>query len=408
MSHQQPTIRALGASDLEAVLDLTEEQWPEIPRSCNEQMILMDPWKEQQRTFGAFVGGRLVSHARFHFRPIRIGRATLNMIGVCEVVTHPDYRRRGLGHAVMKEAIAWMESQRHHFCLLHTGVHPFYAGLGWGTIRQPFYYLPAGAVPRLGAGRFEVARIPIAEAPADLSQVYEQSAGRHAHALHRTQQYWSSWPRWAQDNLWFGLLGNVWSVARDGDRVVAYGGVQGSLKRGGSIGLVEACALPDHGDALLDVLDDLVAHCREADGDPIELNLAVTHPAVTRLAPLGRRETVSGVMIRIIDLEALLEALKPELEARAARLPGPARVRLESELGSATLFAASDSVSLDQKASASTARFSPAGLASLLLGYRAAGDLAAAGEIEADAATLDLLDTLFPRLRSFYWQVDHF
>ena len=51
---------------------------------------------------------------------------------------------------------------------------------------------------------------------------------------------------------------------------------------------------------------------------------------------------------------------------------------------------------------------STAGLASLLLGYRSAAELARAGEIEAAAPTLELLDVLFPCLRSHYWQIDHF
>jgi GNAT superfamily N-acetyltransferase len=403
-----PVVRPLTDADRDVALDLIHLAWPEIPRACNEQMILRDPWRDRQRAFGAFVADRLVSHARFHFRPIRIGRATLHMIGVCEVVTHPDFRRRGLGHAVLKQAIAWMESSHHHFCLLHTGVHPFYAALGWGTIHQPLYYLPANAIPRLGPGRCEIEHISIESTPPDFAAIYDQSAARHPHALLRTTDYWRQWPHWAAGNLWFGLLDNHWSAAVEDGRILAYGGVQRSLKRQDSVGIVEACALPHREDALLDLLDDLLARCRDAGGDPIELNLAVTHPAVTHLAPLARRTTASGVMIRVIDLPGLLRALEPELDARASGISGPARVRLECELGSATLLASPGHVSLDDRAPAPVARLTSAGLASLLLGYRSAADLAESDDLEADPAVLDLLDILFPCLRSFYWQIDHF
>ena len=408
MDAAHPVVRALTESDIPAALDLITAQWPDIPRVCQERMVRQDPWRDRQRAFGAFLDNRLVAHARFHHRPVRIGRARLNMIGVCEVVTHPDCRRRGLGHRVLRAAIDWMQSAGQHFAVLYTDVPDFYAGVGWGRLAQDFYYVPAASVPKLGPGRFPITHIPIAEAPDSLADIFDQSCGRHAISLLRTPDYWRSWPRWAEGNLWFGLLDDLWTAACEDDQIVAYGGVQRSLRRDGSVAIVEACCLPGREDALLDLHDALMARCRQAGGDPIELNLPSDHPFVSRLAPLAERTLNRNAMVRVVDLPGLLHALRPELEQRSAHLSRPARARLESPLGSATLSADRATVAIDDSSGGSRADFTPAGLGSLLLGYRSTADLAAAGDIEAAPAALELLDTLFPHLHSHYWQIDHF
>ena len=408
MQDATPVVRALEESELDAALDLISAQWAEIPRACNEGMIRHDPWRSQQRSFGAFADGRLVAHARFHHRPVRLGRARLRMVGVCEVVTHPDYRRRGFGHQVLKAALRWLWETRQHFAMLYTGVHPFYAALGWGATREGMYYVPTSAIPRLGEGGCRITHIPAQEAPPEFAAIYEESCGQHPISLDRTSAYWEGWPRWAEGNRWFGLLGDMWTAAWEGSRIVAYGGISGSILREKALSIVEACAPPEHQGALFDVCDDLVARCRAAGAERIELNLPSDHPLVSRLAPVGEQGADGSAMLRVVDLRALLEALMPELEGRSAGLPNSTRVRLESPLGSATLSADQGSVAVDESRGAPRAELSPAGLGSLLLGFRTTAELGEAGEIEAAAATMEVLDVLFPCLHSHYWQIDHF
>lgn len=408
MQDATPVVRALEESELDAALDLIAAQWPEIPRSCQERMVRHDPWRSQQRSFGAFADGRLVAHARFHHRPVRVGRARLRMVGVCEVVTGPDYRRRGFGHQVLKAALRWMRETRQHFTMLYTGVHPFYAALGWEVARETMYYVPSPAIPRLGEGGYRITHIPVTDRPAAFARIYEESCGQHSISLDRTSAYWESWPRWAEGNRWFGLLDDLWTAAWEGKTIVAYGAINGSILRERALSIVEACALPEHPDALFDVCDDLVARCRAAGAERIELNLPADHPLVVRLAPVGERGADGSAMLRVVDLRGLLQALVPELEVRSARLDGSTRVKLESPLGSATLSADRGSVALDESVGAPRAALSPAGLGSLLLGFRSAAELGEAGEIDAAPATMEVLDALFPCLHSHYWQIDHF
>ena len=408
MAEHEIAVRSLEERDLPAALELVCDAWPEIPRGDHEQMVLRDPWRDEQRTFGAFAGDRLVSQARCFFRPVRVGCAQLRMIGISVVVTHRDFRRRGLGHRVLQASLDWMRESGKHFALLHTGVHDFYKPLGWGSIGEPLCCVRADEAPTLGRGEYDIAHVRVEDTPPALAEIYEQSCGHHPLALARTSTYWQNWPLWATGNLWVGLLGDKWTVARKGDEIVAYGGIQNSLERDGAIGIIEACALPGHEDALLDLHDDLVARCRAAGGDPVELGLPADHPIVTRLSPMGEWATNSSVMVRIVDLPGLFEALRPELNRRAAALSRTAQVRLESDIASVTLAVSPDDVSVVESEEGVGVRLSSAGISSLLLGFRSASDLAAAGDVQADSAALSLLDALFPCLHSHYWRIDRF
>jgi predicted acetyltransferase len=401
-------VRPLTDEDIPAALDLIRLAWPEIPRQAQEEMIRRDPWRADQRSFGAFVGEHLVSHARFHYRPVRCGSVVLDMSGVCEVTTHPDFRRRGLGHRVLRAALDWMRSVGRHFVTLYTSVNAFYAPLGWGTIDVPMHYLPLAAAPRLGRGSYRVTRLPATESGAALADIYAQSCGRRPISLIRTPEYWQQWPHWAKDNLWFGLLDNEWSVAWSEQRVVAHGGINWSLQRKGTPSIHEACALPGHEDALLDVFDDLVERSRAASEAPLELNLPGDHPLVTRLEDAGERSANTSAMIQVLDLMALLQALKPEIERRTTRLKGSARLRLTSPLGSAAMAAAPGEVAISDGDAPATVDCTAAGLASLVLGFRSAADLCDAGEITAPAEAGEALAVLFPCLHTHYWQIDHF
>ena len=152
----------------------------------------------------------------------------------------------------------------------------------------------------------------------------------------------------------------------------------------------------------------MAARCRDAGCESVDLNLPCDHPLVGRLAPHGHRGVNTTGMVRVIDLAGMLEALRPELEERSRSLAAPVRVRLESPVAAASIAAEPGSVSIDNGSAASRARFTPAGLGSMLLGFLPVSELAAAGEIEAEPATMEALDVLFPDLHSHYWQIDHF
>jgi predicted acetyltransferase len=331
------------------------------------------------------------------------------MIGLSCVVTHPDFRHRGLGHRILKSGLDWMSRAGHHLAVLYTGAHDFYSPLGWGRIGEPMHYLSMDRVPKLGAEGYRLTQLPIPESQPHVSAIFQNSGALHPVALERTPDYWSAWPSWGADNVWFGVLDNQWTVAWQGDTPVAYAGAQRSVIEGDAASIIEACALPGHEAALFDLCDHLVARCRQEGARRLELNLPPDHPIVSRLAPAATRSTDVSAMLRVLDLPRLLAALKPELDRRAAALPQSSRLGLKSPLGSAAISLLGGEIAIDDELPSSpTAQLTPAGLGGLLLGFRSAADLHRAGEIEADGSTLELLDRLFPCLHSHYWQIDHF
>lgn len=400
------SVRPLADGDLPAALDLICRTWPEVPRSSHRAMARDDPWRERGRIFGAFVGGALASHARLHYRPIRVGAAVLEMIGVSSVVTDERHRRRGLGHLVLRAALAWMRGAGAHVCLLNTGVPDFYAPLGWGRLSLPYLSLAAGGIPRLGAGRWPVVRLPISPARAELLDIYRAACARHPIALQRTREYWERWPRWAAGSPWVGLLDDEWSVVLDDDQMIAYGGIQRSMITGGALSIGEACALPGREETLPDLCDDLVARARAAGAQRIELNLPADHPLSARLAPYGEWMTHRGVMAQVLDLPGLLRALVPEVERRAAGLARPAVIRLESPAGEVTMEAGPAGVAIGEARDGPVVRLTAGGLAALLLGLSGPADLREAGELEGEEAASQALARLFPCLHSHYSQVD--
>ncbi len=77
-----------------------------------------------------YADGRLVSHALWLDRRMRVGGgAWLTAAYVEGVATHPDYRRRGYGEAVMRRLQD--EIRDYPFGALSPAVEPWYVRLGW-------------------------------------------------------------------------------------------------------------------------------------------------------------------------------------------------------------------------------------------------------------------------------------
>lgn len=83
-----------------------------------------------------YAGGQLVSHALWLNRRMRVGEGPwVTMAYVEGVATHPDYRRRGYGEAVMRRLQE--EIRECPFGALSPAVEPWYARLGWERWQGP-------------------------------------------------------------------------------------------------------------------------------------------------------------------------------------------------------------------------------------------------------------------------------
>ena len=72
-----------------------------------------------------YVGGYLIEERR-----LRVGSARLRVGCIGAVVTHADYRRQGIGSALMQDALAYAQAREHALLLLNGAAH-FYDPFGY-------------------------------------------------------------------------------------------------------------------------------------------------------------------------------------------------------------------------------------------------------------------------------------
>jgi hypothetical protein len=202
--------------------------------------------------------------------------------------------------------------------------------------------------------------------------------------------------RVAPDWRWLLEAPEGWLVLEDGrGRAVAYAALDAA-------GAVVEAAAADAG-----VARQLVAALANHGIRLLQLSLA--HPVARAALLLGGdgRSTVAPAhepsrLWGVVDLLAALEQLAPALTRRLAysRYAGwSGVVRLEGEAGEATLHCQTDRVKAEVAGGPTAVLISGLGLsaaAQLLLGYRAAADLRATGELRCADVDLGLLNVLFP------------
>jgi hypothetical protein len=156
----------------------------------------------------------------------------------------------------------------------------------------------------------------------------------------------------------------------------------------------------------------LVIHAQILGAQRLAFMLSPTHLVVRAALHLGGTARVSAALddvgevalAGIVDLPAMLEALAPEFERRLvgshyAGWGGNLRIEIATERitlafaeGYATVIDGSRPADLRLR------QVTLPALAQLLLGYRAAADLRATGELACDDTALGLIDALFPAL----------
>jgi aminoglycoside 2'-N-acetyltransferase I len=129
---------------LDSILDTVPDEMDEGRRETEFR------WTPGDTIVLAFWDGPFVAHLNIQEREVMAGGQAVRVAGIGAVVTHPDYRGRGLASAAMRRAAALLQEEVRVdfgllFCMRRTV--PFYSRLGWVEVPGPIMTTqPAGKV----------------------------------------------------------------------------------------------------------------------------------------------------------------------------------------------------------------------------------------------------------------------
>ena len=355
----------------------------------------------------ALVGGRLVGHVGIWRYRMRVGRARLVTGGVGAVLTHPDYRRRGVGARLMRAVVRTMRAGGYQFSMLF-GIRDFYHRFGfvpaWAetTVTARVEDLPSEKL------RFSLRRVPLKELLSGTGAVMRlhrrDDARRTGTALR---------PLYRRPGG-YRLAYRCHALSDDAGRVRGY---VLTRRDGRSLRVAEVGGL-GRGCGVRQLLAAIRTIARRDRCDRILTeHLAYGHPLCVALR--GGSCTVElrhirsgGPMARVISLRGCLEAMTGELSDRlaASALRGFSGTVLVQAVGEkVALRLGRGRVRLADPPRAVQARISAGPeIARLVLGAEPPAVLAQQGAVRFSGAAAELAEVLFPQQWPMAYGLDHF
>jgi aminoglycoside 2'-N-acetyltransferase I len=134
----------LTADEIDAIRDVL---WAAFP--TDDEGFTEDDWQHALggQHFVVDVDGAIASHASVVERELHVAEQPVRTGYVEAVATAPGHQRRGLGSAVMREAMAYIR-ETFELGALGTGEHGFYERLGWRTWQGPSFVRSLGGPRR--------------------------------------------------------------------------------------------------------------------------------------------------------------------------------------------------------------------------------------------------------------------
>jgi len=391
-----PVRIAESPADYERVMALFGEiEGPEEVAYCQERLMHLRYRPELTRYIeldGRVVCAVLLRHDRW-----LVDGAPLDVGFVENILTHPEYRGRGLFTALLQDSLTFLRGEAFALASLH-GPVTLYARLGYAPVRyHSAVTLPAvqaTALPSNGRAR-PFTRDDIGE----VSALYAANYGPLAGSEERTAGVWHGLSQWK------GAL-----VIEGANRsLTAYAKVEQRFVRR-KLRVVEAAAAD--GQAAAALLQALGRQAQEEGLEEVYLPLAPEHPVARAVLAAGGKARLVGPQAqgshwghedqaRVVDLSAALTALAPALSRRlsASIYAGwQGNIAIDTDEGSASLEIDANGVrgTARDGVTQGVLRLPARLLAPLFLGTLGARELVAQPGVEANVPLLGLLGALFP------------
>ena len=140
-----------------------------------QRLITGLPAFQPEQVRGAFLDGQLVGGYMQLPRLLCIDGVEISTGCISSVCTHPDFRKRGIALALMRDALRFADSQRHNLLLLH-GIPDFYHRLDFIDVCEdlPNHTMKREVIEAQPASSCTVRPATRADAPAILALYQEQ------------------------------------------------------------------------------------------------------------------------------------------------------------------------------------------------------------------------------------------
>jgi ribosomal protein S18 acetylase RimI-like enzyme len=253
------------------------------------------------------LNGQVVSHVCVAPYTLRYGSVRLRVVGVGWVCTHPDYRGSGYAAAVMRDAMTYMAEQGAHVALLD-GRDDYYDRFGFSPV-WPYYHFEVASAEAAALDSPLRLRPARPDDVPHMAELYQRHWGWRV-AFVRSPEVWM----WRVATASYPYI----QVVEDkGGRICGYIAGQGPTDW-----RVETVA--DTPEAAMTLIGECGRRCQEAGIEHVVWPLPPDDALVTfarqwlHVKVSARYHPNGGWMARIIDTQALVEALLPELVAQAS------------------------------------------------------------------------------------------
>ena len=343
----------------------------------------------------ALVEGRIASHVRLYNRTLRWGGATIQCGGMADVYSRPEDRRKGYGRELLRDALGCYHEWECGFSLIISGVVEFYAAEHWE--RWPTYRLDLAVQPeRLPPmGDYRVRRFDRSADLEAVAAVHDDYNRDSPMTLVRDANYWRkhfSWCRKEREEAFY--------VAELDGEIVGY-------MRADTNTIWETGYATGHEMAALTLLGAEMRLMRSRGTKGCGVYLPCHEPLLYILRTLRCTTTlVETNLLRIVDLEIMLQALVPNFAKQIAACDHPTPPR-----GAVALTSCGQTVAIRIGSDGVTVSHDiPEGAVDVSLPQRDLFNLLTGSDahvhIAAPKATRDLLEVLFPKRNPMWWPID--
>jgi len=250
-------------------------------------LVRFEAQTEQDSTFRLRHGrvavrdGRVVGYVRIFARTMMVRGRPVAVGGIGSVATEAAYGSRGIGTALLEDAIAQMRREGMQASFLFTGIPGFYERLGYRIVREPQFDLEAAACTGIShAGLWDVRAMRDGD-ERRLLAIYRRAIAGSTGAVVRTLRTWRDARTWLDEDTGGCFVAERSSVP------VAY---LRSRQRTYGRQILEAESAPGHEGAVAALVSAVGRRAMEH-GEQVVSLAPDGHPLATALRSVGASET---------------------------------------------------------------------------------------------------------------------